>query len=281
MCDEYERAYCSSPQTPAGTGPTVATITNCPHSYSHAFSKGTNCYKFLWIRLALLNRLLTKIIEFVIGNASKYYVESALAADPVDGPIFASLIIGPCTVEYTRIKTYDNFCSDPNADELIQRHKMHSAGTMLISLNGNSGGSMNASISSPAYHYHGHHHHHHHQMGGSTAKLRLGLNASLIVKRKASAHHLDDITNTAGDHSLTSPAAHNKLATSPNYIHPSSPSAREPVTPSSCFSSPKEYVESLHQNSRSQIIYGKNHVVVNQVIILNFYLSNACLFWKS
>ena len=30
--------------------------------------------------------------------------------------------------------------------------------------------------------------------------------------------------------------------------------------------SAKEYVESLHQNSKSQLIYGKNHVVVCQVL---------------
>ena len=30
--------------------------------------------------------------------------------------------------------------------------------------------------------------------------------------------------------------------------------------------SPKAYVESLHQNSKSQLIYGKNNVIVNQVV---------------
>ncbi len=32
-----------------------------------------------------------------------------------------------------------------------------------------------------------------------------------------------------------------------------------------CIGSAKEYVESLHQNSKSQLVYGKNNVIVKQV----------------
>ena len=49
----------------------------------------------------------------------------------------------------------------------------------------------------------------------------------------------------------------------PSYLANSTP----PPPPVSMFAnSAKEYVESLHQNSKSQLIYGKNHVVVSQVM---------------
>lgn len=90
-------------------------------------------------------------------------------ADPVDGPIFASLLIGPCALEYTRMKTCDLLWADPNADELIQRHKMHSSGQL------GSPGQHQAGVDrcggSPSG-------------GGGGSKL-LGLNGSVIAKRKA------------------------------------------------------------------------------------------------
>jgi hypothetical protein len=97
------------------------------HSFSPTYYKGSNCYRFLWIRIALLNKCLINIIDYIINNSSKYYAPYSLMLDPVDGPIFSSLLIGPCTLEYTRMKTCDYLWSDPNADELIQRHKMHSS----------------------------------------------------------------------------------------------------------------------------------------------------------
>ena len=263
MCDEYEKAYCS--QTGSYSDPNAFKTNasyqqankDCPHSYSPAFNKGTNCFKFLWIRLALLNRLLMKIIEFIIANSNKYYLSYALAADPVDGPIFGSLIIGPCTLEYTRIKAYENFYSDPNADELIQRHRMHHAG---LTVNTNSSNNLNASMSSSA------------SQSSTSPKTRLGLNATYINKKIASANSsqaLEDISNNAtllnsisegpGKISAISP-----MSPVPNGggLNSSSSAVKENI---GFYSSPKEYVESLHQNSRSQIIYGKNHVTVNQV----------------
>lgn len=60
----------------------------------------------------------------------------------------------------------------------------------------------------------------------------------------------------------------------PSYLANSTP----PPPPVSLFAnSAKEYVESLHQNSKSQLIYGKNHVIVSQVkkknLALTFYQS--------
>ncbi len=34
--------------------------------------------------------------------------------------------MGPCALEFTRVKTSDHIWTDPHADELVQRHRMHS-----------------------------------------------------------------------------------------------------------------------------------------------------------
>lgn len=251
------------------------------YSYSPSFRKGTNCHKFLWIRMALLKKHLTKIIESIISNADKFYVPNALLADPVDGPIFSSLLIGPCTLEFTRAKTCDYLLNDPNADELIQRHKMRSSGALVssnlnfytstpvktinaaaslqtigsISENGDplllNNSSNLASIKNDSF--------------GSyyKSKLKLGLNSSIISKRKASVSVLEDISNTNAQNEYSN----SKLLTPHDTIQSSnSPSPLQSTSPSyysAHTNSAKEYVESLHQNSKSQIIYGKNHVLVS------------------
>lgn len=35
--------------------------------------------------------------------------------------------VGPCALEYTKMKTADHFWTDPSADELVQRHRIHSS----------------------------------------------------------------------------------------------------------------------------------------------------------
>ena len=37
--------------------------------------------------------------------------------------------VGPCALEYTKMKTPDHYWTDPPADELVQRHRIHSSGT--------------------------------------------------------------------------------------------------------------------------------------------------------
>lgn len=34
-------------------------------------------------------------------------------------------LVGPCALEYTKMKTADHFWTDPSADELVQRHRIH------------------------------------------------------------------------------------------------------------------------------------------------------------
>ncbi len=36
------------------------------------------------------------------------------------------LSVGPCALEYTKAKTANHFWTDPSADELVQRHRIHS-----------------------------------------------------------------------------------------------------------------------------------------------------------
>lgn len=37
-----------------------------------------------------------------------------------------TLLVGPCALEYTKAKTANHFWTDPSADELVQRHRIHS-----------------------------------------------------------------------------------------------------------------------------------------------------------
>ncbi|XP_029940921.1 small G protein signaling modulator 1 isoform X2 [Salarias fasciatus] len=82
--------------------------------------------RHLWIRTALMEKLLDKIVLYLVENSSAFYEKEAMMMDPVDGPILASLLVGPCALEYTKVKTADHFWTDPSADELVQRHRIHS-----------------------------------------------------------------------------------------------------------------------------------------------------------
>ncbi|XP_036384709.1 small G protein signaling modulator 1-like [Megalops cyprinoides] len=83
--------------------------------------------RHLWIRTALMEKVLDKVVLYLVENSSKFYEKEAVLMDPVDGPILASLLVGPCALEYTKMKTADHFWTDPSADELVQRHRIHSA----------------------------------------------------------------------------------------------------------------------------------------------------------
>ncbi|XP_045701091.1 small G protein signaling modulator 1 isoform X3 [Phyllostomus hastatus] len=142
--------------------------------------------KHLWIRTALFEKVLDKIVHYLVENSSKYYEKEALLMDPVDGPILASLLVGPCALEYTKMKTADHFWTDPSADELVQRHRIHSS----------------------------------HLRQDSPTK-RPALCVSGIQKRHSSGS-MDDRPSLSA----------------------------------------RDYVESLHQNSRATLLYGKNNVLV-------------------
>ncbi|KAM8761026.1 small G protein signaling modulator 1 isoform 3-T3 [Acanthopagrus schlegelii] len=141
--------------------------------------------KNLWIRTALFEKVLDKIVLYLVENSSKYYEKEAVLMDPVDGPILASLLVGPCALEYTKMKTADHFWTDPSADELVQRHRIH---------------------------------------GGHCRQDSPTKRPTLCIQKRHSSSSMDE---------RPSP----------------SPSARE-------------YVESLHQNNRVTLLFGKNNVLV-------------------
>ncbi|KAI8740035.1 small G protein signaling modulator 1 [Biomphalaria glabrata] len=145
--------------------------------------------KYLWLRVAIFEKKLAKILDYLVQNHSKYYEEESLIADPVDGPIFASLLVGPCALDYTKMKTSDHFWTDPPADELVQRHRIHSSSSHVFTSPG--------------------------------SPKRQGMQ----VRRDASS---------------------TEEAREPKLFHMSA----------------REYVESLHQNSKLQLLYGKNNVLV-------------------
>ncbi|KAM6466340.1 small G protein signaling modulator 2 isoform 5-T6 [Liasis olivaceus] len=140
--------------------------------------------KHIWVRTALIERVLDKIVQYLVDNNSKYYEKEALLADPVCGPILACLLVGPCALDYTKLKTADHFWTDPSADELVQRHRIH--GT-------------------------------HSRQDSPSKRPALG-----IRKRHSSGSMSED-----------------RFA-----------------------ASARDYVESLHQNSRTHLLYGKNNVLV-------------------
>ncbi|XP_061390968.1 small G protein signaling modulator 1 [Musca vetustissima] len=146
--------------------------------------------KYLWIRVALYEKRLSKIIEHLVNNANNYYDRDALVADPDYGSILSSLLVGPCALEFTRAKTADHYFSDPPADELIQRHRISSGNR-----------------TPPTCH-------------------------RPIINFKRSLHTSSEDTSS-GSFKASSPA-----------------------------SVAKDYVESLHQNSRTTLLYGKNNVLV-------------------
>ena len=43
----------------------------------------------------------------------------------VSSPVCSA--VGPCALEYTKMKTVDHFWTNPSADELVQRHSIHSS----------------------------------------------------------------------------------------------------------------------------------------------------------
>ncbi|XP_026717206.1 small G protein signaling modulator 2 isoform X5 [Athene cunicularia] len=140
--------------------------------------------KHIWVRTALIEKVLDKIVQYIVDNCSKYYEKEALLSDPVCGPILASLLVGPCALEYTKLKTADHYWTDPSADELVQRHRIHGV---------------------------------HGRQDSPSKRPALG-----IRKRHSSGSTSED-----------------RFA-----------------------ASAREYVESLHQNSRTHLLYGKNNVLV-------------------
>ncbi|KAF2981142.1 hypothetical protein EK904_011212 [Melospiza melodia maxima] len=100
-----------------------------------------------------------------------------------DSSHIISFCVGPCALEYTKMKTADHFWTDPSADELVQRHRIHSS----------------------------------HCRQDSPTKR-----PALCIQKRHSSGSMDDRPSLSA----------------------------------------RDYVESLHQNSRATLLYGKNNVLV-------------------
>ncbi|XP_065079058.1 small G protein signaling modulator 2-like isoform X2 [Ochlerotatus camptorhynchus] len=161
------------------------------HSVSATTSQSTTpVVKYLWIRLALYEKKLSRIIDHLVTNATRYYERDSLVADPDYGSILSSLLVGPCALDYSRAKTADHFWTDPPADELVQRHRISSGNP-------------------------------------------------------------------------TSPAIRRPMLNFKRSLHTSSEEgSMASFKSNSLVSASKDYVESLHQNSRATLLYGKNNVLV-------------------
>ncbi|KAE8746359.1 hypothetical protein FOCC_FOCC007032, partial [Frankliniella occidentalis] len=104
----------------------------------------------MWIRLALFEKHLAKIIDHLVQNSNKYYEKDSLVADPDYGSILSSLLgteylhlswvlriqqivisffslpVGPCALDFSRTKTQDHYWTDPPADELAPKDYVES-----------------------------------------------------------------------------------------------------------------------------------------------------------
>lgn len=191
------------------------TTTTSNNSNSGSLASTPKVIRYLWIRIALFHKHLVDIVDHVVHNSSKYYEKDALVSDPVAGQILASLLVGPCALDYTKMKTQDQYWTDPPADELVQRHRISSTIT-----------SGNSTSSSPGMN----------QSTPPSARRPLGMSYRRSVVMSA-------YCNGDEDHITGSPVTRNSTI---------------------CWS-PRDYVESLHQNSRSTLLYGKNNVIMQPV----------------
>ncbi|XP_045119752.1 small G protein signaling modulator 1-like isoform X2 [Portunus trituberculatus] len=148
--------------------------------------------RYLWIRVALFEKVLAKIIDYLVQNSSKYYEKDSLVADPDYGTILSSLLVGPCALDFSRMKTADHLWTDPPADELVQRHRISSG----------------------------------HLSGPATPP----------VPRRPGLHYRKPVTCNSEEVGA--------------------------VPPRSVPLNARDYVESLHQNNKATLLYGKNNVHV-------------------
>ncbi|KAH8397946.1 hypothetical protein KR222_006851, partial [Zaprionus bogoriensis] len=180
----------STASTSTATGAAAGSVTAGISVSASNSSMSLATMKYLWIRLALYEKRLTKIIEYLVSNAQSYYDRDSLVADPDYGSILSSLLVGPCALEFTRAKTADHYWTDPHADELVQRHR--------ISCRRSS-----STCSRPA-----------------------------IINFKRSLNTSSDDASSCSFKSIASATV------------------------------AKDYVESLHQNAKATLLYGKNNVQV-------------------
>lgn len=211
----------SQQTTTTTTTTTTAPLQSGSGSCGGNMSSSPKLLRYLWIRIALVEKHLAAIVDHVVQNSARYYEKDALVSDPVAGQILASLLVGPCALNFTNVKSQDQYWTDPPADELVQRHRISSLATST-STAGHATGLP-----------------HHSTPPSGRKPLRLTYKKTGTFAANFSNGEEDFATN-------------------------GSPIMRSSTI---CWS-PKEYVESLHQNAKSTLLYGKNNVITQPVSIV-------------
>lgn len=146
-----------------------------------------------------------------------------MVGDQDYGPILSSLLVGPCALEYTKVKSNSQHWYELPANELVQRHKISSCGSS------SSLGSSTPSLASPRLK----------DTNGTPTDSSSGSKTGQVNLTLSPIHQYK--------RSLSSSMA-SSLAIDEKRLVPSQA---------------REYVESLHQNHQKDVlIYGKNYILV-------------------
>lgn len=177
--------------------------------------------KHMWLRQALFTRQLATIVTWLVQHSDQFYERSALLADAESGTLLGALLVGPCALEYTRLKTCDHYWSDPPADELVQRAR-------ISAVPYSSPSTPSASSRRPGLHH-------------STSRRPLSIdniNSSIMtsIGSQSTTSCISTMGNSTGNLTVVGGVSTGAFA--------------------------RDYVESLHQNSRTTLLYGKNNVLV-------------------
>ena len=183
----------------------------------------------------MFEKHLYSIVEHLVSNSTIYYEKEALVCDIVGGQILSDLLLGPCNLDYSKIKNQDHIFIDPHAEELVQRHNLvaspssHGSPSCTSSPLTKTGSLRKAPLYLPYY------------------KWFNFVNSSSSGSNETNSSLTQSVDNHVDEFSGCGSPVHTTLA--------------QRLSLNSPFS-PKEYVESLHQNCKTTLLYGKNNVIV-------------------
>lgn len=204
--------------------------------------------RYLWIRVALFEKKLQTIVCHLVHEAEKYYNRESIVSDVDYAPLLTSLLIGPCALEYTKVKScYGLAWSDLPANELVLRHKISTGsiggpgsptGSCFHSAVSNVGSSLALAAAT--------------HISSSTNQLSCGSPVRLTARQALSrASSMRSLSQASSMMSLDGAGkAMTMTATAAAQEARSIPSQA------------REYVESLHQNQKGILLFGKNNVQV-------------------
>ncbi|KAL5477266.1 hypothetical protein EMCRGX_G024036 [Ephydatia muelleri] len=78
--------------------------------------------RIVWVRVAMVEGKLKTIVEAMATNASLYYEEHSVMRHPLYGDIFCTLLDGPCSLRFSRLKSIDSSFISPSPMEIVKRH---------------------------------------------------------------------------------------------------------------------------------------------------------------